>query len=282
MNPRSFSFRHVLTLLLIAIVAGCHSSPDVRRYALQGDVIAVEKKGNEAIIRHQDIDGYMKAMTMGYRVKNAEELEKLHAGQRIRAELVVTKDSSWIEHIVVESQGGTQPQPQMGALHVPEPGEVVPDFQLIDQDGKRFHLTERYPALVTFIYTRCPLPDYCPRMNTNFQGVAQRLQQTGDKLQLVTISFDPEFDTPAVLKKYREQWAKTPEMKKRWTFAVPAKEDMPKLLHFFAIAATPEQGIITHNLSTTLISREGKVEAWWHGNEWTPEDMQKAISQSAD
>jgi protein SCO1/2 len=269
---------------LLSLMVSCHSAPKARRYELKGEVLSVDTRGQEAVIRHEEIPGFMKAMTMGYRVKDEADLAKLRPGQRIRADLVVTEDSSWIENIRVDSSGGPEQMAKASEFHMPQAGESVPNFELIDQDGRRFKLSARYPALVTFIYTRCPLPDYCPRMNTNFQAVASKLRDTsaGNGLRLITISFDPEHDTPAVLKRYRDQWATTPEAKQRWTFAVPAKQDMPELLHFFAMTAVPEQGIITHSLSTTLISRSGRVEAWWHGNDWTAVDVQQALSQAGD
>jgi protein SCO1/2 len=249
-----------------------------RRYELKGEIVEVDARSQEIVVRHEDIPGLMKGMTMSFKVAKLAEFQKLKAGQHIRADLVLTDDfKSWLENIRVEQASSQEPPEKVSDFHFPQPGERVPNFTLVDQDGKRFKLYQRLPALLTFIYIQCPLPDYCPRMNRNFQSVLAQLGG-GDKglpsnLNLVSVSFDMEHDTPAELKKYRERWVSSAEAKRQWTFSVPEKHGLDSVLQFFGMTAIPEQGIITHSLSTTLISSEGTVIAWWHGNEWNPEDV---------
>lgn len=267
----------ICTLALLSLglgVCSCKSESKTRRFRLNGDVVAVDKRAQEALIRHEEIPGFMGAMTMSYRIKDPAEFAKLEAGQRIHADLVVTENSSWLEKVEIEPRGEARPAPIVSQFHMPQPGESVPDFQLIDQDGKVFHLKDRYPALITFIYTRCPLPDYCPRVNANFRALAAKSQDNAaiKRLNLITVSIDPEYDTPSVLKSYRKRWV-IPESGQSWTFAVPLKQDMPEMLHFFAMTAVPADGVITHSLSTTLVSKAGKVQSWWHGNDWTANDI---------
>ena len=272
------SFRPILGLALLVSLAGCSSS-NAQRYRLTGQVMGLEARSQEAVVQHEAIPGYMDAMAMGYHVKSTRDYAKLKAGQTIQADLVVLPDRSWLENVAVIKEA-SEPPAVVSDYHIPQAGETVPPFTLIDQDGRKFELGKHYPALVTFIYTRCPLPDYCPRMNSNFQQVAAKLQTTANKnIHLVTISFDPEHDTPAVLKRFREQWANTPQLKHDWTFAVPEKNDLTKLLKYFYVNAYPDQGVLAHSLSTTLISRDGKILAWWHSNDWTAEDVAQKLGR---
>lgn len=271
--------RKRITLVLCALmIAGCSSSNE-KRYRMTGHVMGLEQRSQEAVIEHEAIPGYMDAMAMGYHVKSSRDYAKLKAGQTIQADLVVLPDRSWLENVAVIKEVTEQPA-VASDYHIPQVGETVPSFSLIDQDGHKFDLGKHYPALVTFVYTRCPLPDYCPRMNGNFQQVAAKLQNTANQdIHLVTVSFDPDHDTPAVLKKFREQWANTSQLRRDWTFAVPDKQDLPKLLKYFYVNAYPDQGILAHSLSTTLISQDGKILAWWHGNEWTADDVAQKLSR---
>lgn len=276
-----------LILLAIAIVAswvsGCSSKPQrvVRNYHFEGKIVSVDKDRHEVVVDHKAIPGFMEAMTMPYKVKSEAELSKLKPGQTIDAELVVNEDASYyLQHIEIRAEkSAVQPSVAASEFHMPEAGQHVPDFQLIDQDGRHFRLKDRYPALVTFIYARCPLPDFCPRMNENFKEVAKAIANTesGD-LHLITISFDPEHDSPAILRQMRDSWATTPDSKRRWTFGVPSHKDMRALLTFFGVTVLPDSGSITHSLSTTLISPSGVVRQWWSGNDWTPEQVRKALS----
>jgi len=161
----------------------------------------------------------------------------------------------------------------------------VPDFALVNQDGKviRFGNYRGKVLLVTFIYTRCPLPDFCPRMNENFRAVQKLLQDTpgaAERAEFLSISFDPEHDTPAVLKHYASLYEKHAPGEKSfdWQFTVPAAKDLPELARFFGLVYQPGQAQIVHSLSTTVIGPDGKVEKWFSDNEWTPTDAAQVIS----
>lgn len=228
---------------------------------------------------HDAIAGFMPAMTMEYAVKDLSELKWVHIYDEISAELVISGDHSRLENIRVTAHDHAQSDTPVGAsasFHMPEPGEQVPAFKLIDERGRTFSLADLrgHPLAITFIYSRCPLPDYCPRMNHNFAELLknQSSNQEVRDLRLLTISFDPEHDTPQVLRLMHAQWAhgaNTPH----WIFAVVPKKSLANTLHWFGLTALPEQGIITHSLSTTLVAPDGKVIQWWHGNDWTPQDL---------
>jgi protein SCO1/2 len=164
MNTLSES--RLITVLLLScitvLVAGCrrHPSPNEKRYPINGKVIAVDKKDRTATIEHEDIVGYMPAMTMPFRIKNDADLEMMKPGDRVTGSLVVDDTSSWVE-IATIAEGTAPLSPTAEVPGEPKPGEDVPDFGLMNQDGKRIHLSQyRGKALaLTFVYTRCPQPD---------------------------------------------------------------------------------------------------------------------------
>ena len=137
---------------------------------------------------------------------------------------------------------------------------------------------------MTFIYTRCPLADFCPRMNENFRAVQKLLQNTPgatERAEFLSISFDPEHDTPAVLKHYASLYKKSAPGEKPfdWQFAAPSVKDLPEVAQFFGLVYRPEQAQIVHSLSTTVIGPDGKVEKWYSDNEWTPADAAQAMAE---
>ena len=164
---------------------------------------------------------------------------------------------------------------------MPAPGEDVPDFAFTDQGGKQISFKQYRGKflLVTFIYTRCPFPDFCPRMSSNF---AEIYKQAGSNpalanTKLLSISFDPGHDTPKVLRDYGFSVAHThePALFNRWEFAAARAADLPKIADFFALTVKPEGGLITHNLSTAVIGPDGKIVKWYHGSDWQVSDLIK-------
>lgn len=146
-------------------------------------------------------------MTMAYAIKDREALEKLAPGDQIQADLVVEDQRSWLENVVIVKKGDASQSKRSSEFHLPELGEQVSNFVLINQDGKHISLRDyRGKALLlTFIYTRCPLPDYCPLMTSNFVEINDRLKKDKkiyEKTRLLSISIDPEYDTPKVLHSY--------------------------------------------------------------------------------
>jgi protein SCO1/2 len=164
---------------------------------------------------------------------------------------------------------------------MPAPGEDVPDFRFTNQSGKRISVKQYLGKvlIVTFIYTRCPFSDFCPRMSGNFAEIYKQVA-TNPALastHLLSVSFDPEHDTPKVLRDYGFSVAHTRDaaLFSRWEFAAPSAADLPKIADFFALTVKPENGLITHNLSTAVISPEGKIAKWYHGSEWQVSDLIK-------
>jgi protein SCO1/2 len=225
----------------------------------------------------------MEAMTMPYKLKDASILGELHPGDGITADLLVSQDPNadvLLDHIVVVSQAKPDYPPAV-SYHVPAPGDPVPDFELRNQDGKPIHLSQfrGKTLLVTFIYTRCPSPEFCPRVMHNFAALEKRMAANPAlyaRTHLLSISFDPEHDTPERLRAYGATYMGSDAKNAfaHWELAVPQKPVLTEMAKFFDLGMTPNaDSTITHTLSTTLIRPDGKVMRFYPGNEWTPEQV---------
>jgi protein SCO1/2 len=248
----------------------CQRSPE-QRFDLKGKVVAVDKGQRQVIIAHEPIKGYMDAMTMPFHIKDDWALPVLAPGQVVQATLIVQGDRSWIEGLRI-----TQTKDISGsavANSAPKVGDEVPDFHLLNQDNKRIHLSQYRgrPVLLTFIYTRCPLPDYCPRTSKNFSEIHRGLQsisQSSRRPHLLTISFDTDFDTPAVLKAYAARYM-NPVIFSEWEFATGSPDEIKKITGYFGLSYWRESGQIIHTLVTALIGPDGRIARLYLGNEWT-------------
>jgi protein SCO1 len=293
--------RIVLIALILAglfLISSCHRSktPAAKRYPFTGRVVSVDTQAQSAIIDGDAIPGFMDAMAMPYKIKPEATLNHLHPGDSISAEVVVVQPDSknedsgpdyWLENVKTVTHIDPIPAAAANSLHMPAPGEDVPDFSFTDQGGKRISLQQfRGNVLfLTFIYTRCPFPDFCPRMSSNFAEVYKQIGANPALAgaHLLSISFDPEHDTPNVLREYGFSVAHThePALFSHWEFAAPSKDDLPKVADFFALTVKPEKGLITHNLSTAVIGPDGKIVNWYHGSDWQPSDLIKDATARA-
>jgi protein SCO1 len=284
-------------LMLTLPMAGCRNSSrpaanvqsgPMKQYAVKGIIVGTDSAHGEVTVDSEAIAGFMDAMTMPYKVKDANVLQDLHPGDHMTGVLLVGDDSTFLDHIVITAQAKPDYKPQ-AQYHVPAPGDAVPDFRLTNQSGRQisFRQFRGKALLVTFIYTRCPLSDYCPRMSRNFASIDKSLQSDPalyGKTHLLSISFDPAYDSPAVLRSYGEAYTGnyTKEKFEHWDFAAPLKVDLPKLLEFFDVGATPgENRTITHSLSTAVIGPDGKIAQWYPTNDWKPEDVLNELKKVA-
>ena len=278
------------TFILIALVLTSCKSPanesnssDAKRYPFKGKVVSVDKAKKAATIDHEDVPGFMSAMTMEFPIHEDWVWNELTPGSEIQAELVVdnkAKDAYWLEKVgIVSAPNPNQPTP------TPDDriGKQVPDFTLTNQDGKRISAKDfRGKAwALTFIYARCPLPDYCIRMSTHFSDLANQLKQNAelkDKIRLLSISFDPENDTPAKLKQYGAGYLGNPQSPdfSIWQLAVGTDAEIKPVANFFGLDYRTDENnkaVINHNLRTVVISPEGKVTKIFNGNEWTTAEL---------
>jgi protein SCO1/2 len=264
-------------------VPASEATPTYKVYHLRGKVIGTNAATGEVTLDHEAIPGFMEAMTMPYKLKDPSILSELHPGDVITANVLVSQGADadvLLDHIVVVAQGKADYKPAV-VYHVPALGDAVPDFVLRNEEGRAIHLKQFQgkALLITFIYTRCPLPTFCPRVTRNFAAMEKVLAADPGlyaHTHLLSVSFDPEHDTPERLRAYGAQYlpsdAKSPFV--HWDFAVPTKPVLVEMARYFDVGITPgPDQTITHTLSTTLIGRDGKVVQFYPGNEWTPEQV---------
>jgi protein SCO1/2 len=279
-----------LFVITACLLTSCHHSAEaVKRYPFTGRVLSIDASDQSAVIDGDNVPGFMDAMAMAYKIKPPSALSQLVPGDSISAEVVVQPGGNagmpdyWLENVKVTAHSKTPPAAP-ATQRIPASGDIVPDFSLTNQDGKRISLKQYRGRvlLITFIYTRCPFPDYCPRMSSNFDEIYKQLgvNPTLANIRLLSVSFDPEHDTPKVLRDYAYSVAHTHDaaLFQRWQFAAPAQADLAKMADFFGLAYKPQNGLITHSLSTTVIGPGGKIASWYHGNDWQVSDLIKDAS----
>jgi protein SCO1/2 len=258
---------------------------------MRGKVVSTNPSTGEVTVNHEAIPGFMEAMTMTYKVRDANILTELHPGDAITADVLAPKDPNadvLLDHIVVVAQGRPDYRPTV-SYHVPAPGDKVPDFHLRNQDDRTIALDQFHGKnlLITFIYTRCPLPNFCPRVTRNFADINRQLASDpalSNKTHLLCVSFDPENDTPRRLRAYGATYIGSDAKSAfaRWDFAVPDKSVLDKMAQWFDVGMTHEADTtITHTLSTTLIGADGKVIRFYPGNDWTVDQVLADLKQTA-
>lgn len=283
-----------IALILLTIAAGnCGGtkSASEKRYPLAGKVVAVNKTERTATIEHEEIPGFMESMTMEFNVKNDSDLDKMKPGDRITGTLVVDDTSSWIE-ITAIIGGGAALTPTTIVPGEPKPGDALPDFTLVNQDGKRIRLSQyKGKALaLTFIYTRCPDPNQCTLMSANFAAIDKELEKDPvllAKTHLLSITFDPDYDTPKVLRSYgASQTGRYADEKfHHWEFATGSKDEIKQVAQYFGVQyfKDSESGNekVIHSLRTAVIDPDGKLVKLYRGNEWKPIEIANDLKSLA-
>jgi protein SCO1/2 len=285
--------RHA-TAVVLALAASGHlmsgcSRPDrevPRRFQLVGQVLAVRADGGEITIRHEDIKGFMPAMTMPFRLKDPALARGRVPGDLVRATLMVTDSEAWLATVDKTGWAPLEERADRPAAAdaLVKPGDLVPDQTLVDQDGRAFRLSSLRGSavLLTFVYTRCPLPDFCPRMDAQFAGVqrAIRAGRLSGGVRLVSVSFDPDFDTPAVLKAHAAQAGADSTL---WTFATGPAAQIDAWggrLGLSVIRDAHDPSNLTHNLRTAVIDPRGRLTTILDGNRWTVDQAIAALASA--
>jgi protein SCO1 len=300
-----FGLASLLSLgMLSSIVSGCkQASPPAptpkltKTFKIRGKVVGTDPATGEVTLDHEAVPGFMGAMVMPYKLADHSVMSELHAGDRIAADLLVDQidpdpaggyRNARLDNLVIVGQAKPDYVPAV-QYHDPTPGDLVPNFSLLNQSGKliRFDQFKGRVVLLTFIYTRCQFADFCPRMSRNFAEIDHALAADPSlyaKTHLLSISFDPAYDTPAVLRSYGGAYTGnyTKEKFTHWDFAAPSVEELPKMTQFFNVGVTPgDNKSLTHSLSTVLIGKDGKILAWYPTNDWKPTDVLTAIKTAA-
>tara|TARA_B100001741_G_scaffold143105_1_gene118157 strand:+ start:273 stop:1202 length:930 start_codon:yes stop_codon:yes gene_type:complete len=286
----------IFVLLFISLVMGCNkASHDTTQIPITHEVkgIAVEilEKKNIIRIKHEEIPNFMDSMTMPFSVKRKQELKNLKEGDQISFELNVTNEESWVENIKIlankKHKRTTHKQsPEITNNNPLRIGDKLPDYSLINQDNKIVKLSSfKGRVLVfTFIYTRCPIPDFCPRMTQNFLNTLNilKIRNINDNYHFLSISFDPDFDTPETLKNYSNALSINNH---NWSFATGNKKTINEFTSRFGIIVRQTKKRITdwdHNLRTIVATPEGIVKKIYIGNLWTPEELAEDIKKNID
>jgi protein SCO1/2 len=267
-------------MVFVALMCACTRT---RQYELRGQVLAVDSVRHEITVKHEDIKGFMPGMTMPFRVRDASLVAGRTPGELIRATLVVEDAAAYLKAIERTGLAPLADVPAPRAIITPlEPGDPIPDAVFVDQDGRRRRLTEwRGQALaVTFMYTRCPVPDFCPLMDRQFASIQKAVGEDSTlrgRVHLLSISFDPAFDTPVVLKQYALMREADPGT---WSFLTGERQEIDRFAGHFGVSITrpgdagPE---IMHNLRTAVIDGNSRLSHVLSGNDWKTEELLVAL-----
>ena len=272
----------ILSIVLLMVVGSGCSKEDRREYTLQGQVLSVRADAMEANIKHEDIKGFMPAMTMPYKVRDAQEFANLKPGDLITSTLVVVSNDAFLKDVKKVGDAPLEKAAQEAAearsgFELLRPGETVPNASFVDQEGARrdFASFKNAPVLMTFIYTKCPMPTFCPLMDRQFKIIQDKMAADPSlgKVQLVSVSFDPVTDTPAVLNEHAKKLGADPA---RWTFLTGDRDEIDKFAMRFGVSITrslTDPIDIAHNLRTVVIDGAGTIVKTYTGNEWTPDQI---------
>jgi len=279
--------RSIIAVAAAVIIASC-SRDNARTYQLTGQILVVKPATKEVLVKHDDIPGFMPAMTMPYTVSDASILKDRVAGDVITATLKVAPDGAYLTDI---KKTGSAPLPDDARTAIPaaanvqflRPGDNVPDTKLTDQDGRQIALTDFKGSAIaiTFIYTRCPLPQYCPLMDRRFaevQKMAAADPALAGKIRLLSVSFDPKFDRSETLAAHAKKLGADPRV---WRFATADEEVVDRLAAGFGVNVIREKdGTITHNLRTAVVDPTGRVQYILGDNAWTAEGLVAALTDA--
>jgi len=279
-----WALRVPLVLRASLVLGAVLSSACARHYSTTGLVLKVDRPGSTVTISHDAFPGFMDAMAMPFELKDGARSVKVAAGDRVKLRLSVKGGRSWLDKLQVVSgtpvDAGLQQSPAVPVL-VPV-GAQIPDFDLVDQTGADVSLASLKGKVVavTFIYTRCPLPDYCPRMVENFRAIRNRFSARMNRdLVLLTISFDPKYDTPQMMAAYATaNRAGGPG----WLFLTGDSAKIARVCDAFGIQYFAEEGLITHSLQTAVIDRDGRLAATVEGKDFTPQQLGDLVGAVLD
>jgi protein SCO1 len=272
----------VMTAITLQKSVAPTAHTDEQRFYVRGEVRGIEADSRQIRIKHEKIPNYMAAMTMPFDIRNGSLLNGLKPGDQVGFELIVTKTDSWVASINKLSESRETAQATAKEIERVQVGEVVPDFSLIDQRHHPVRLKDfrGQVVLLTFIYTRCPLPNYCPLMSSNVSSLQERLEKKyPGKFHLLSVSIDPEFDEPEVLEKYGSRYSKN---EKSWSFATGTREQSDAVGELFGLVQERTRGLINHDLRTALIAADGRLVHVWKSNVWTPYEVQRRVEELFD
>jgi protein SCO1/2 len=263
-------------------------SANQKTFQVKGFIKELKSDGKTVEIRHEEIPNYMPAMTMSFESKDPKELAELKPGDVVSFRLIVTDTDSWVDQIrKLSAAAPTEPtRSTIRIVRDVEPlqiGDPLPDYHFTNELGQAASLAQfKGKALaLTFIFTRCPLPNFCPRMSSNFEAVQKKLlvlPNAPTNWHLLTLSFDPDFDTPVILKSYAERYGADPQ---HWSFITGEIIDITAISEQFGQMFWRDQGAINHNLRTVVVDAAGRVQKIFQGNNWSPDELVDEMVKAA-
>jgi protein SCO1/2 len=268
----------MVSVAIVALLAACNREPPARQYELTGQILAIDTARNEVLIKHENIRNFMPAMTMPFTVKDPSLLSGREPGDLVTATLVVGETSAHLSSLTRTGHAKLEAPPVVSdSPRVLMPGEPVADALLVDQQERPrpFSSFKGHRIAITFMFTRCPLPDFCPLMDRHFAAVQKSIQGAPDMrdVRLVTMTLDPEFDTPEVLSRHAARLNADPAV---WSFVTAEPKTAADFARQFGIYTERDAGTganLIHNLRTAVVDAEGKVVKVHSGNDWTPADL---------
>jgi len=272
----SESMRGALVGIALLLCGACSRE---RRFPIEGQVLAVDRARQEITLKHGDIKGFMPGMTMPFKVTDESVITRTKPGDLIRATLVVADSSGRLENVTATGSAPVPADASTGSrVEMLDAGAMAPDASLLDQDGRprRFSEWRGNTVAVTFVYTRCPLPDFCPLMDRNFAEVQRALQSSGalaDTVHLLSVSFDPDHDTPTVLRAHAQRAGSD---RRVWTWLTGERDAIETFARAFGVSTVRDDKSppeIVHNLRTAVVDRSGRIASILTGNDWTPETL---------
>ena len=274
--------------LTSAPTASAKSTNVMRSFLGRGIIQEMPDGGQTVIIRHEAIPGFMPKMTMEFAVRDTNELRGLRLGNAVTFRVSANEEESWIDELKVATTNATPPAlvhplATLAEIAQLKPGDLLPDAELLAEDGRliRFSQFTGRAIAFTFIFTRCPLPDFCPRMSHHFSRARELLLQNSGgptNWQFLSISFDPEFDTPGVLARYAENFRG--QNSDRWLFAVAPTNVLASMTPQLDFRFSNDEGSLVHNLRTVVLDPWQRVYRQFNGNQWKPEELANALAQA--
>jgi protein SCO1/2 len=260
--------------------AGC-GQPD-RLHRLRGFVVDKNAARSELTLQHDQVPGLMPAMTMPFPVKDAAGFVAVQRGDVISADLVVARSATWLQDLNIIDSRGRQEQVGNAAVHMARLGDPVPDVSFTNEANNvvRFSQFQGRALLLSFIYTRCPLPNFCPLLSSRFAAIQSALVKRPDayaRTHLFSVSLDPEYDTPPVLEQYGLRYVHDRARFEHWDFVSAAPQDLQKLVRSLGVYDEQDGAEIAHSLNVVLIGRDGTIKKTWVNADWRVDDVVAAL-----
>jgi protein SCO1/2 len=269
-----------LGLATMAWTRQCRAAPDgARRVVVTGTVVA-PPDGRVVRVAHEDIPDYMPAMTMAFTLGDGEQAS-FAAGDRVRFTLRVGDLATRMEDVTVIGRSAAPGLPAAGPSRVArlKRGDALPAFRLVDEGGRRFTDADLrgHTTVLTFIFTRCPVPQFCPLVTSRFKELQANLaggRSASSDPRLLSVTIDPLFDTPAVLRDFARAVGADAKI---WRFATGNPDEVRQLARAFSVYVEQNGALLDHTLATALVGPDGRVVEIWRGNGWKARDVLAAL-----